>query len=140
MSWTRPSTSLCAFITLLNVLVLFIAMGLVGRARGKYGIKAPACSGQEQFECAYRAHMNTVEQTVMFLPVLWIASLTGFMLWAHWLGAAWVVGRIWYVLGYNKAASARSGGFLLSFLNDPAQNLDTFLNDIQVYYDSLPPQ
>jgi multiple sugar transport system substrate-binding protein len=31
-------------------------------------------------------------------------------------------------------------GFLLSFLNDPAQNLDTFLNDIQVYYDSLPPQ
>ena len=105
-----------AFITLLNVLVLFIAMGLVGRARGKYGIKAPACSGHEQFECAYRAHMNTVEQTVMFLPVLWIASLTGFMLWAHWLGVAWVVGRIWYVLGYNKAASARSGGFLLSFL------------------------
>jgi multiple sugar transport system substrate-binding protein len=31
-------------------------------------------------------------------------------------------------------------GFLLSFLNDPSQNLDTFLNDIQVYYDSLPPQ
>jgi multiple sugar transport system substrate-binding protein len=31
-------------------------------------------------------------------------------------------------------------GFLLSFLNEPGQNLDTFLNDIQVYYDSLPPQ
>ena len=106
-----------AFITLLNVLVLFMAMGLVGRARGKYGIKAPATTGHEAFECAHRAHMNTVEQSVMFLPVLWIASLTGFMLWAHWLGAAWILGRIWYVLGYNKAASARSGGFLLSFLS-----------------------
>jgi multiple sugar transport system substrate-binding protein len=31
-------------------------------------------------------------------------------------------------------------GFLLSFLNDPQQDLDKFLNDIQVYYDSLPPQ
>lgn len=105
-----------AFITLLNVLVLFLAMGLVGRARGKYGIKAPATSGNEHFECAHRAHMNTVEQTVMFLPVLWIASLNGFEMWAHWLGAAWIIGRIWYVLGYNKAASARSGGFLISFL------------------------
>ena len=105
-----------AFITLLNVLVLFFAMGMVGRARGKYGIKAPATSGHESFECAHRAHMNTVEQTVMFLPVLWIASLNGYEVWAHYLGAAWIIGRIWYVLGYNKAASARSGGFLISFL------------------------
>jgi glutathione S-transferase len=105
-----------SFITLLNVLVLFFAMGLVGRARGKYGIKAPACHGHAGFECAYRAHLNTVEQTVMFLPVLWIASLNGFELWAHWLGVAWIVGRIWYIVGYNKAPAARSGGFLLGFL------------------------
>jgi glutathione S-transferase len=105
-----------AFITLLNVLVLFMAMGLVGRARGKYGIKAPACSGHEQFECAYRAHMNTVEQTVMFLPVLWIASLNGYELWAHYLGAAWILGRVLFILGYNRAASKRSVGFLISFL------------------------
>lgn len=105
-----------SFITLLNVLVLFFAMGLVGRARGKYDIKAPACSGHEGFECAYRAHLNTVEQTVMFLPVLWIASLNGFELWAHWLGLAWILGRVWYIVGYNKAPSARSGGFLLGFL------------------------
>ena len=49
-----------AFITLLNVLILFIAMGLVGRARCKYGIKAPACTGNEHFECAFRAHENTI--------------------------------------------------------------------------------
>jgi multiple sugar transport system substrate-binding protein len=31
-------------------------------------------------------------------------------------------------------------GFLLTFLNDPGQDLDKFLTDIQTYYDSLPPQ
>ena len=31
-------------------------------------------------------------------------------------------------------------GFLLSFLNDPSQDLDKFLGDIQAYYESLPPQ
>ena len=99
---------LIALVTLLTVVLMIACTIPVGRARGKYGIKAPACSGHEGFECAYRAHMNTVEQTVMFLPVLWIASLTGFMLWAHWLGVAWILGRVWYIVGYNKAPSARS--------------------------------
>jgi len=31
-------------------------------------------------------------------------------------------------------------GFLLSFLTDPAQDLDKFLGEIQAYYDTLPPQ
>jgi len=31
-------------------------------------------------------------------------------------------------------------GFLLSFLNDPNQDLDKFLAGIQAYYDSLPPE
>jgi multiple sugar transport system substrate-binding protein len=31
-------------------------------------------------------------------------------------------------------------GFLLNFLNEPSQDLDKFLTDIQTYYDSLPPQ
>jgi multiple sugar transport system substrate-binding protein len=31
-------------------------------------------------------------------------------------------------------------GFLKSFLNNPSQDLDSFLGSIQTYYDSLPPQ
>lgn len=103
-----------AFITLLNVLVLIFAMFFVGRARGKYGIKAPATTGHEAFERAFRAHMNTLEQTVLFLPVLWIASLNGYEMWAHFLGAAWIIGRILYVLGYNRAAEKRNVGFMIS--------------------------
>ena len=38
------------------------------------------------------------------------------------------------------AGASRMQGFLLSFLNDPKQDLDKFLGDIQAYYDSLPPE
>jgi hypothetical protein len=31
-------------------------------------------------------------------------------------------------------------GFLIDFLTNPDQDLDAFLNTIQTYYDSLPPQ
>jgi len=31
-------------------------------------------------------------------------------------------------------------GFLISFLTDPAQDLDKYLGEIQAYYDTLPPQ
>ena len=57
-----------SFITLLNVLVLFFAMGLVGRARGQYGVKAPATTGNELFERHYRVQMNTLEQLVAAKP------------------------------------------------------------------------
>jgi len=105
-----------ALITALNAVLLFIAMGLVGRARGKHQIKAPAIIGNVEFECVFRAHQNTVEQTVMFLPVLWLASLYGNELYAAWLGYAWLAGRLWYILGYARGADRRGGGFLMAFL------------------------
>ena len=47
----------------------------------------------------------------MFLPVLWLATLYGNEQYAAWLGYAWLVGRLWYVFGYVKAAGSRSAGF-----------------------------
>ena len=105
-----------ALITALNVVILFVAMGLVGRARGRFQIKAPAITGHPDFERAFRAHQNTLEQTVMFLPLLWLVTLYGNEQYAAWLGYAWLVGRLWYVFGYIKAAGKRSGGFGLASL------------------------
>ena len=105
-----------ALITLLNVVVIAIAMALVGRARGLYQIHAPAITGNADFERAFRAHQNTLEQTVMFLPLLWIVTIYGNEQVAAWLGYAWLVGRLWYVFGYIKAAGKRSGGFGLASL------------------------
>jgi len=106
-----------ALITALTVIIIFIAMGLVGRARGKYQIKAPAITGHPDFERAFRAHQNTLEQSVMFLPVLWLATIYGSSeRLAAVLGLIWLAGRLWYVFGYVQDAQKRSMGFLISFL------------------------
>lgn len=101
-----------ALVTLLNVLLLAAAMVLVSRARGRYGVHAPATTGPAGFECAYRVQMNTTEQTVMFQPVLWLAATHGFPGWAGLAGLVWIAGRVWYMAGYVRDPAARSGGFM----------------------------
>jgi uncharacterized MAPEG superfamily protein len=105
-----------ALITLSNMLLLVLATWLVGRARGKHGVAAPATVGHPDFERAFRAHQNTIESTVLFLPPLWIASLYGDPRIAAWLGWAWVAGRLWYLLGFISAAGRRSPGYLVGAL------------------------
>ena len=105
-----------ALVTLLTVALMFATMALVGRARGKYKIKAPAIAGHPQFEAAYRVQMNTLEQTAMFLPVLWLTGLTGNEMMAGILGGAWLLGRVWYMVGYLHSPEKRAMGFLVSIL------------------------
>jgi uncharacterized MAPEG superfamily protein len=106
-----------ALITALTTIVLVFATILVGRARGKTGIKAPATIGHPDFERAFRAHMNTLEQAVVFLPVLWLASIySGYESIAGYVGYAWIVGRLWYIVGYVKEADKRSIGFLIGII------------------------
>jgi glutathione S-transferase len=105
-----------ALITLLNVLLLALCLYFVGRARGKHGIKAPATTGHPDFERAFRAHMNTVEQTVMFLPSLWVATVFGDAQVAMWLGYAWLAARVWFLFGYLAEAGKRSYGFTIASL------------------------
>jgi len=105
-----------ALITTLSVVVIGIAMFLVGRARGIHGISAPAITGHPDFERAFRAHQNTLEQTMMFLPLLWVASIHFSDQYAAYAGYPWLVGRVWYIFGYIAEASKRSMGFLVGFL------------------------
>jgi hypothetical protein len=109
-------TQLPALVTLLTVLLLFGTMWLVGRAREKYAIKAPATSGHPMFERAYRVQMNTLEQTVMFLPTLWLAAHYGFTGWAGIAGLVWLLGRAWYAAAYMADPAKRGPGFALASL------------------------
>jgi len=102
-----------ALITALTTIVITIAMYFVGRARGKYQIKAPAITGHPDFERAFRAHQNTLEQAIMFLPLLWLASMYCNEQYAAYLGYAWLLGRLWYVFGYIAEAGKRSMGFMI---------------------------
>lgn len=109
-------THLPALVTLLTVLLLFGTMWVVGRARGKYEIKAPAVSGHPDFERAYRVQMNTLEATMMFLPALWLAATYGFSGWAGIAGLVWLVGRVLYGVTYLQDAAKRGPGFAVSML------------------------
>jgi hypothetical protein len=93
---------------------LFVCAWYVGACRGKYKIDAPATTGHPQFEIAYRIQMNTVENAVAFLPVLWVCALSLSTLWATVLGGLWLAGRAWYALAYARTPKTRGGGFLLS--------------------------
>ena len=105
-----------ALITALTTLLFFIAGSLVGRARGRFGVHAPATTGHPEFERIFRAQMNTLEQLAIFLPVLWLATLYGNPMHAAWLGYAWLVGRVAYLVGYINPKLSRGPGFLVATL------------------------
>jgi uncharacterized MAPEG superfamily protein len=105
-----------ALITLLTVLLIALAMQFVARARGRHQVHAPATTGHPDFERAFRAHQNTIEQAVMFLPALWVASVYGDEAIAALLGYAWLLGRLWYLWGYIRAGGKRGAGFMLAIL------------------------
>ena len=66
---------LTALITLMAIALMFWTAIGVGRARVKYEVKAPATSGNDMFDRAYRVQMNTMESALMMLPALWVLSL-----------------------------------------------------------------
>ncbi len=105
-----------ALVVLLTVILLFAVTILAGRARAKYKIKAPATTGHPAFERAHRIQMNTLEQAVMFLPTLWLAARFGNPSWAGILGLVWLLGRVWYVLAYQRDPAKREPAFGLAML------------------------
>ena len=89
---------------------------MVGKARVASGIKAPAVTGDERFERAYRVQMNTLEMLVAFLPALLIAG-------KYWpnelivgLGVIYIIGRFIYWRAYVTEPKKRAIGFLLSLI------------------------
>jgi len=105
-----------AFITLLTVALLFAVTFNVVRARGKYRIQAPATTGHEMFERAYRIQLNTIENVLMFLPALWLYAIFIGDKGAGDSGMIWLVGRIWYAFAYQTNPAKRGYGFLISLL------------------------
>jgi glutathione S-transferase len=104
---------LTALVTCLAILMYFIFSSQVAKARGTYGIKAPAISGNPDFERVFRAHMNTLEWMPIFLPALWLFAIYIGDAIAAALGVVWIVGRILYMIGYAKAANKRRPGFAI---------------------------
>lgn len=105
-----------AIVTALSLLVFFVFSMNVGRARAKYGIKAPATSGDPAFERVFRVHYNTMENLVMYLPALWMFAFYVSTLWASALGIVWIIGRLLYSRAYTADAGKRTPGAAISTL------------------------
>lgn len=105
-----------ALTTIASLIVYFAADLRVGKARGTYKIKAPAISGDPAFERIFRAHQNTLEWMVIFLPALWLFALYVSDAWAALIGMVWIGGRILYLVSYARAADKRGPGFALQAL------------------------
>lgn len=106
-----------AFVLIVIVLALlqFQVFGYaVGRARTRYGVKAPAVSGHEIFERYFRVHMNTLEQLVLFIPAIWLFAQFVDPLWAAALGGVFLVGRSIYFYSYIRNPASRALGFALT--------------------------
>ncbi len=104
-------------IVIVIALLEYVVFGaLVGRARGRYGVKAPATSGHEVFERYFRVHYNTLELLVAFVPAMWLFGTYVSPTWAALLGLVFVVGRALYLLSYVKDPAKREIGFGLSVL------------------------
>ena len=104
-----------ASITLLNILLLVWAGIRVARARARYGVAAPATSGDPNFERTFRVQMNTLENTVIFLPALWLDALYGHGWIVSAAGVVWIVARIVYALTYVRDPAKRGPGFGIAF-------------------------
>lgn len=101
-------------VVLLALLQFLIFIVFVGRARGRYGIKAPATSGHEIFDRYFRVQHNTQENLLMFLPALWIAAAYWNPLWIAAVGAIYLIGRVLYCAGYVRDPRSRAIGYMLT--------------------------
>jgi glutathione S-transferase len=103
-------------VTVLAVLQFIVFGFKVGGARGRFGVKAPAITGNEVFERYFRVQQNTMELLVVFLPGIYLFSHYWSPLIAVALGVIYLIGRELYAASYVKDPAKRSAGYGLSFL------------------------
>jgi glutathione S-transferase len=109
------------FVVILLALLEYMVMaGMVGRARIRYGIRAPAITGHPDFERVFRVHQNTLENLIVFIPAVWIFGLYVSAAWAAGLGALFLLARIVYAAAYVRAAEKRGPGAGLTAIVEAA--------------------
>jgi uncharacterized membrane protein YecN with MAPEG domain len=90
----------------------------VGAARGKTGVEAPACTGNEQFERVFRVQQNTLEQLIIFVPATYAFAYYVDNFWVVVPGVIFLIGRLMYSNGYTNNPAARAPGMIATLLSN----------------------
>ena len=106
----------------------------VGRARGRSGLQAPAVTGDPHFERVYRAHYNTLEQLIVFLPALYAAGYYVHELYAVALGLVFLIGRAIYFRAYVADPARRGPGFVIGMLANLALVIGGLVGALRVAF------
>jgi len=106
-----------ALVTIISLVVTLVFGARVGMMRARFDIEAPSLTGSSQFERAFRVHMNTVEQLVLFIPVLWLSTNVLGDLLAAGIGSVWVVGRVIYADAYLRNPASRRPGMIITLMS-----------------------
>lgn len=109
-------TTWVALVTLLSLVFYLVTSVQVGRARGRFGVDAPAMTGHPEFERLVRVQANTLEWLVIYLPSLWLFAAYVEPRVAAGLGAVWIVGRLIYARAYARDPGTRRTGFMIQTL------------------------
>jgi hypothetical protein len=107
-----------AIVAALVLIEYMVIVRYTGRARGEYGVPAPAMSGHPIFERWARVQGNTVEQLVVFFPGLWMFSTYVRPDVAAGLGVVFLIGRALFARGYVADPARRGPGFVLSYASN----------------------
>jgi len=121
-------------IVLLALLQYVWFTGRVGLARGKYGVNAPACDGDENFDRLFRVQQNTMEQLIVFIPATFIFAYYFSELWVLLPGLAFILGRFLYSAEYQKDPKSRTPGMVITLLANVVLVLGGFYALIKVMF------
>jgi glutathione S-transferase len=125
--------TLVILIIILALMEYMVFSFRVGMARGKYGIQAPAITGNPEFERHFRVQQNTLEQLIVFIPAIlafsWMAESIG---WpgnyiASGLGVIWLIGRFLFASSYVRDPGSRTLGFMMTFFPSALMVLGTLV-------------
>ena len=101
-----------SLVIILALLEYFFFVVMVGAARGKYSINAPATTGDPNFERIFRVQQNTLEQLVIFIPAIYLFGLYVHAMAAAAIGLLFLIGRAIYYKAYIADPSTRTIGMV----------------------------
>ena len=122
-------------LVLMLILLQTLYFGIeVGRARQRLGIEAPAVSGDDEFDRYFRAHQNSLEQLIIFLPAVLVTAYLGYSITCVVCGVFYLLGRAIYFRNYVKEPKKRTLGFVLSFFSSVILIMTSLVSSLLILF------